>query len=395
LTPVRIADTRSGVGGTQGPIAGEATIMMQIRGAAGVPNTATSVVLNVTAVDPQGAGYLAVFPALTARPETSSLNFDAGKNTARLVVARIGANGAMSIYFSGAQTHVIVDVTGYFVDGAGAGRFFALKPVRVTDSRIRPYLVDGQLARHTPVGPETTIDVGLIIGTSATNHWSAALVNITVTNPIARGYLTVHPPGAQRPIASSINFEPGQTVANAAIVKVGALAGGVTGISIFNSAGTDVIVDFLGYFDDGTLMPDIDRVPTAFYALDQPVRAYDTRATQALVGSETRFVNVSSAGGAPANARGVVLNATVTNSTAPHGFLSIWPAADPQPIVSSLNWVAGETVSNFVGVALIGFQWCPLCTTSLAPQAGEIAIYNDRGTADVVLDVAGYFIPVP
>src|SRR5688572_14686637 len=146
LTPVRIADTRSGVGGTQGPIAGDATIVMQIRGAAGVPNAASSVVLNVTAVDPQGAGYLVVFPALTARPETSSLNFVAGKNTARLVVARIGANGAMSIYFSGAQTHVIVDVTGYFVDGAGAGRFFALKPVRVTDSRIGPYLVDGQLA---------------------------------------------------------------------------------------------------------------------------------------------------------------------------------------------------------------------------------------------------------
>ncbi|MEO5840973.1 MAG: hypothetical protein ABIQ73_10015 [Acidimicrobiales bacterium] len=53
VAPARIADTRSAIGGMQGPVAGDTTIDIQVIGAGGVPDGATSVVLNVTAVDPQ------------------------------------------------------------------------------------------------------------------------------------------------------------------------------------------------------------------------------------------------------------------------------------------------------------------------------------------------------
>jgi hypothetical protein len=124
--------------------------------------------------------------------------------------------------------------------------------------------------------------------------------------------------------------------------------------------------------------------PTAFRPLDQPSRVYNTRVTPGPFGAnETRFVPVAGAGGAPAGAIGVVLNATVTGTTA-GSYLSVWPAGLTQPTVSSLNWGPGDTVPNFVGVAVL----------PSGGTGGQLAIYNDAGAADVLVDVTGYFYPV-
>jgi hypothetical protein len=114
--------------------------------------------------------------------------------------------------------------------------------------------------------------------------------------------------------------------------------------------------------------------------LDQPERVSDTRTTSTPFGHETRLVNVSGAGNAPTGALGIVMNVTVTNTTAP-SYLSIWPAGFPQPGVSSLNWGPGQTVPNFVGVFI----------ASGGASPGSIAIYNDAGVTDVIIDVTGYF----
>jgi len=73
---------------------------------------------------------------------------------------------------------------------------------------------------------------------------STVVVNVTVTEPQAAGFVTVYPCGIDPPLASNLNFAGGQTVANAAIVKVG--AGG--SICLFNSQPTHLIVDVAGYF---------------------------------------------------------------------------------------------------------------------------------------------------
>lgn len=71
------------------------------------------------------------------------------------------------------------------------------------------------------------------------------VVNVTVTEPSAGGWLTVFPAGTTRPLASSINFVPGQTIANAVVAKVG--TGGQ--VDIYNFQGnTHVIVDVQGWF---------------------------------------------------------------------------------------------------------------------------------------------------
>jgi hypothetical protein len=380
LPPTRIADTRNAAGGIQGPIASDTTVSFQVRGVAGVPIEATSVVLNVTAVDPQNTGYFTIYPSGTPRPGSSSLNFVPGRNVANVVVARIGDDGKVSLYNFGGLAEAIFDVTGYFVTGISAGRFYGTIPFRLVDTRSTPR-TDGSII---PVGPGVSMRVTVRnTGLPADIHWSAVLVNITATNATSGGYLTAYPTGDALPLASNLNFKAGQTVANAAIIKLGPTSSGGSGITIFNAFGyTDVIVDVMGVFDDGILATGFS-VPTAFRALDQPVRIVDTRPTASSFGHETRLVGVAGAGGAPLGALGVMLNATVTNTTAP-SYLSIWPPQLPQPVVSSLNWGPDETVPNFVGVFI----------ASGGASPGTLSIYNDAGQADLLLDITGYFYRV-
>ena len=380
VTPERIVDTRSALGGTQGPIGAEATIDFAVTNVGGVPAGATSVVLNVTAVNPQTTGFLTVFPTGAARPDASNLNFFGGKTVANLVIARVGAGGKVSVYNFGGGVDVLFDVTGYFVAGTTAGRFFPLPPFRIHDSRRNP----------SPSGAVAPLGPGGVLPLVANNqipaaHFSAVLVNVTVTNTTGGGYLTLYPTGSSLPTSSNVNFAAGQTVANAVIVKIGPAPNNGAGINIFNAFGTtDVVVDLLGVFDDGVTPLGVTS-PTAFRALEQPERIFSTRVSGGPFGpAQVRTANVAGAGGAPAGARAVVLNATVAATTAP-SYLSVWPAGLLRPNDgSSVNWAAGDTVPNFVGVAL------PFA----GPTAGQLSLYNDAGSAEVLLDVSGYFYPV-
>jgi hypothetical protein len=74
-------------------------------------------------------------------------------------------------------------------------------------------------------------------------------VNLTITNPMGLGFLTVYPADLPTPpFASSINFRVGETRANNAVVQ---LAMNGTGLRVVNgSNGTvDVIIDVNGWFE--------------------------------------------------------------------------------------------------------------------------------------------------
>ncbi|HVS05255.1 MAG TPA: CAP domain-containing protein [Candidatus Dormibacteraeota bacterium] len=121
VTPVRILDTRSGIGGFSSPVGPAGTIVLTLAGWGGVPLMtstspvpATAVVLNVTAVNPSTASYLTLFPDGAAQPSTSDLNFMAGQTIPNLVVVRIGANGNLDFFNAAGTTDVIADVVGWY-----------------------------------------------------------------------------------------------------------------------------------------------------------------------------------------------------------------------------------------------------------------------------------------
>ncbi len=114
-----------------------------------------------------------------------------------------------------------------------------------------------------------------------------------------------------------------------------------------------------------------------YYSLP-PARILDTRNDSPLgAAPATRNAQVIGVGGVPgAGVSAIVANVTVTNPTA-SSFLTLWPAGQPQPTVSNLNYVAGQTVPNLVTVKV--------------GASGQISMLNLAGSVNVIIDVVGYY----
>ena len=96
-----------------------------------MPAGAKSVLVNVTAVGPDGDGYLTVHPC-GAVPGSSNLNFRVGQVLANLAVTALDASGR-ACFTSSVATDLIVDVVGWL--GSSGLRFAATTPQRLVDTR--------------------------------------------------------------------------------------------------------------------------------------------------------------------------------------------------------------------------------------------------------------------
>lgn len=238
------------------------------------------------------------------------------------------------------------------------GAFHAVTPDRVLDTRDP----------LDPMGPGETITVPVAGLGDVPADAVAVAVNVTVTSPTAEGWLTVWPAGDSMPPTSTINFVPGQTVANAATLRLG-----VDGeVSINNSAGsTHVVVDVAGWYDDAQL-----STGGGFVSMP-PVRALDTRTIADPVGpGETVDLPVAGSFGVPSDATAVALSVTVDAPTA-ESWLTVWPTGDTQPLASTLNFTPGAVVANN---AVVGVG-----------TDGSVSIRNAFGTTQLIVDVVGWF----
>jgi hypothetical protein len=117
--------------------------------------------------------------------------------------------------------------------------------------------------------------------------------------------------------------------------------------------------------------------PQSAYTAVTPVRLLDTRNSGGPLGpGVSRDLTVAGVSPVPTGATAAVLNVTVTNTTAA-SFLTVYPAGGSLPLASNLNWAAGKTVPNLVEVAI--------------GAGGAVTLYNGVGSADVVVDLEGYF----
>ncbi|MEQ1874041.1 MAG: hypothetical protein ABL953_09955 [Ilumatobacteraceae bacterium] len=120
LVPERMLETRAGLSTVDGQhqsvgrLAAGTTYQLPIAGRGGVPASAVSVVLNVTAIGPAAQGFLTVFACGQDRPNASNLNFKAGDVIPNFVLARIGTGGKVCLYTK-EELDVVVDVSGYFL----------------------------------------------------------------------------------------------------------------------------------------------------------------------------------------------------------------------------------------------------------------------------------------
>jgi len=245
------------------------------------------------------------------------------------------------------------------------GVYTAMPSKRLLDTRS----VGGKL------GPGGSMNLAIGGTNGVPVNASAVILNVTAVDESAAGFFSVYPTGAALPTASNLNWVAGATVPN--LVSVGLGTGG--SVTIYNGLGTaNAVVDLEGYFAPSGGGSSGQFVPVV------PARITDTRAGSGntnhgltLTAGATLPVQVTGVGGIPASGvTAVVLNATVTDTTKA-GFLTVFPTGASLPLASNLNWTAGVTVPNRVIV--------PVGT------GGQVSFYNGLGSADLIVDVNGYF----
>jgi glucose/arabinose dehydrogenase len=114
VTPTRLVDTRSG-----GPVADLPLDLLTTTPP--VPATDVSaVVLNVTVTQPSRESFLTAWPAGFSRPPTSNSVYLGGQTVAANVMAKVGADGKISLGLAAGSAHLVVDVVGWTDDDAPA-----------------------------------------------------------------------------------------------------------------------------------------------------------------------------------------------------------------------------------------------------------------------------------
>ncbi|MGH2512042.1 MAG: hypothetical protein ACRDGQ_05095 [Candidatus Limnocylindrales bacterium] len=246
----------------------------------------------------------------------------------------------------------------------GAG-LVALNPVRVVDSRLRIGL-SGPLAALVPQV--------LHLPTSGTPSLVALTGNLTVTGATAAGFVTLSPdPGST---SSTINFAAGQTVANNVTVPIG--PGGALTATLHAPAGSSVqvIFDVTGLYDESST--------TGFWSIS-PVRVLDSRTglgTGTFQANSARSFTVAGVQTIAADASAISANLTVTNATQA-GYVAVTTEPTNSPTTSTLNVAAGDTRANGL-------------TIPVGAGGSIAAVYKaSGGTADLILDVTGYYSPDP
>lgn len=240
-------------------------------------------------------------------------------------------------------------------------RLFETRPgLSTTDGRQNGVgrLADGQIVRVKVAGR----------GGVPTDAASAVL-NLTATGATDAGYVTVWPCDPQRPLASSLNYVAGRTVANSVIVKLD----GNGDVCMYTLRATELIVDVNGY----ALVDGLESVT--------PARVLDTRPDHGtidgaqsgggIVATRTSVrVQVAGRGGVPADATAAVLNVIATE-TEGDGYLTVYPCNGDRPNASTLNYQARTTVTNSIVAKL--------------DAEGGVCVFT-LATAQIVVDVNGF-----
>src|SRR5262249_10140787 len=153
-------------------------------------------------------------------PGASNLNFGGFENRANLMTVQVSgctiqlANSPGTLQ-ARADINFVVDLVGYYDSGG----------LQVPPPVPAPHVASrsGATPHPRPVGlfpPGATADV--IAAGGATNVPSSALAlvgNLTAVGPSSMGWLTIFKPPTL-PAVASLNFGPGQTVANMSITGI-------------------------------------------------------------------------------------------------------------------------------------------------------------------------------
>ena len=202
--PVRVVDTRSGVGGAK--VAPSGTLCFPVAAPPG-----GVAVVNLTPVEAEGFGHgQLVSSDVTVPPVASNVNFTPGSFDPNVALARVGADGRVCFVNSvHTNVHLVADHLGTILSGVFEFPTAAGAPVRMVDTRVGlgGAKVGPSGRRCFPVsGAPGDVAVVNLTPVEADGLGNGQLISSDVVAP---------------PVASNVNFAPGSFDPNVAFASIG------------------------------------------------------------------------------------------------------------------------------------------------------------------------------
>jgi hypothetical protein len=376
IEPERIVDSRTPVG-VSGPFLTSVPRSFPVAGVGGIPLDALAVTGNVTVVGQTAAGYVSVGPTMSATPTSSTVNVPVGDVRANNVTLPLSDLGRLAAVYkgpTGSKTHLIVDISGYFVAGTDEATYATVAPTRVLDSRPGQ---DIGLSDPFMTGVPRTLSVAGDNGIP--NAAVAVTANLTVVSQTSAGYLSVTPTPQANPTTSTLNVPKGDIRANGLTAPLDG-SGDLSIVWKGSPGGTaHMILDVTGYYleDPGGLL---------FYPVT-PGRVLDTRTpswasglTGTFLSGTPRSLRVGGHAFLPASVSAVTGNLTIVGQTAA-GYVSVTPDPTANPTTSTLNVPKSDVRANGV-------------TVPVDAGGDDLAlVYKAASGArtHLILDLTGYF----
>jgi hypothetical protein len=297
-------------------------------------------------------------------------NIELGPSEKRdvMVIVPLTKDRTFRIKNTGSNTHVAVDLLGYFSPTA-AGAYTAMAaPARILDTRA------GVGAPAGALGKEGLAEIPVRGVGGIPAPATGLLVNVTTFESTASSHVDVSaekPPNAHVTVEAMAN----RVRSDLALTGIGQANGSIW---VRNDAGpTQVTVDVLGWFADGAGARYVP-LPQSVPVLDTSTGNGAPRGTVAQGG--TVSLQASNVAGVPQNATAAVL--TLNGSGDGATSLSVGPQGRGWSGLASIDGIeAGRPVAGTV-------------VPRLGPT-GQIRIRNDNGSATVKAAVAGYFVGGP
>jgi hypothetical protein len=329
--------------------------------------------VNITYSGTKGPGFVRAWGTRQVRPPSSTLNADAangvGANTTIVTLDQFGTF-VLEATMTG---RIVVDVLAWFDATSGPvadGRYVALSPARLVDTRIAPgtTLSSGADNPYVRNGSDVTVTTRGRVGIPDDATVGSVVLSVAAVAGTDRGgWVGAFPTGGTWPGSSNVNVTPGDQRANLVIVPLG--TGGQVTLRAFNVA--DVVVDVVGYVTSASA----SSSTSGRYLPAVQTRIVDTRESLGfgrLQPDTVPAIAVPDSSGAAA----VVQNVTVV-SPVNAGWLATFPLVTDPPFVSTVNYsAAGQIRAN-------------LAFTTL-PASRQVG-YRTLNATDLVVDVIGTF----
>ncbi|NKE60312.1 DUF1080 domain-containing protein [Lentzea sp. PSKA42] len=299
--PARVLDTRgfavaSGGNGRKAPLIGgndaEKTVDVQIRGVAGVPQTATSVVANLTAFEATTEQYLVAHAGGTTHAATTSIVVAPGDRRTNLVVVPIGPDGKIRLtnISAGYTVGAALDVLGWFAEGDAGAKYVTMADAgRVADTAT------GNGVPKAPVGHGRTASFQVTGVAGVPASATTAAVVLTGRDDDLGTELSAVASEVGWAAASQVATRKAETASGLTLVPLGDSGK----VDVRNERGqTKLTADVTGYFIGGTRVATPAVAGNCVTAKDEPgfTSVFDGRSESDLGGWQSTGAKMTADG---------------------------------------------------------------------------------------------------